>query len=346
MRIVAIVLFWVLPTFCISSQSFSQTPGADTTIKSRDSTAKKKSKTFSLGSHTWGLGFGDFDKYSGLRFGLSKQATERSNGIDIALLNRTRKSKGIQIGVLLIDGQSNNGISAGLMNMSDSGTRNGIVGGIGAGADRMNGLLAGLYVGAHRGAGVLAGMITFLGEERDSTRKGRKWPSFVGIQVGFISTAAQSFTGAMLGAFNAGYGQVFLQAGFSNTAFPEKFAMQVGPINNGGGIFLSQVGIVNMNHRLPSDNNDVCPSKTQPRVMELDRKMGAQIGIVNLSKARRQFQIGLVNKSWVSDSGYAVQIGLINIIKRVDIHENGTRYSSIRVIPFFNCRKGRRMKPV
>ncbi len=100
---------------CVSSLSMGQNP--------------KENKYFSIGTKTYGICFGNSNKYNGIRFSFDDFyyiPPEKVNGINLSLAISNKLANGIQIGIYCI---------------KDEGKANGInVGGFGITASKINGL--------------------------------------------------------------------------------------------------------------------------------------------------------------------------------------------------------------
>jgi len=119
-----------------------------------------QNRSFSAGSPVAGIGFGNSENYSGLRFNIRDKHVARINGISIAGISKAQIKKGLNIGFIITDSISSgiaiSPVFAGATTLSGVG-----IGGIACGADAINGLgVGGLVVANNKARGITLGIIT------------------------------------------------------------------------------------------------------------------------------------------------------------------------------------------
>ncbi|MBL4706323.1 MAG: hypothetical protein JKY54_17480 [Flavobacteriales bacterium] len=200
-----------------------------------NSFAQFKESNFSIGSGKFGIGFGDFNSYSGLRFswyGTAKQM----NGIDIGLDLDTDFQNGLSISIIgAFINKRSNGINAAVL-YNDAWVSNGIsIGGLVTMHDQLRGVCFGGIGAITRNTfGVSTALIVNVTDHQIN-----------GVAFGGIVVKSEELYGVTLGTFNINNLGVGTQCGGFN--FTNDFkGFQIGCVNRARQLSGLQFGLINV----------------------------------------------------------------------------------------------------
>ena len=302
-------------------------------------------KGFSLGGWKWGIGFGSFRKYSGIKFAFSDKDSRNNgigfnvwvnenstgktmNGFQFSVLSGLEKIHGISISALGSLNRKGWGIGlAGILAISDTFTGRS---------------MASCYLQSEYYRGIGMSFFNYIKDVRGLEIGVYNESEYVhGIQLGLRNRGPQNFAngayvhGAQLGAINTASEMHGLQAGLVNGS-ESSDGVQIGVINHGGSTDLSfqfgaintidygsgaQIGLLNSGNLggLQLGLFNICHENgTSSKTL--------QFGLVNISNELPGIQIGLINRAY----NHGFQIGLININRRK---------RHFKVMPFLNWKR-------